>query len=296
MDWSRAKNILILAFLTLNLFLGYRLSQEISRYPVAAGSGQVSTEEIAEAKEHLLSLGLEVEVAIPRETATLPLLKVRLPTPNHRRMAQHLFNGLEEVQITRPSGSEGEILYFREGEEMRAYGNGILTYRNPHPSFNLPPGLPLKEAAQQWVEGFIAQQQEFGQELSMEEIRELLPEKKYFIRLQQAYQGRPLVGSAGVEILISASGLEFLWQRPLEPLEPAGEEKATIPATEALLRLAALHEGSSAGEPAPIVEITLGYYNKLYDAQEWEAVPAWAICTGGDHWHYINAFTGELEL
>lgn len=293
MDWGRAKNILLIAFLSLNLFLGYRLHQELSRYPAAAGTGQVSAEDLAKTEEHLLSLGLRLETPIPREIVALPLLRVRLLPSNHRHMAQYLFAGLKGVEIIRPAGTEGEILYLRGGEELRAYGNGILSYRNPHPP---PASSPPKERVQEWLEDFIAQQRGFGQELGLGEVRELIPEEKYFIRLEQTYQGRPLVGSAGVEVLLTAGGIEFFWQRPLEPLGPAGQEKTIIPATEALLRLAALHQGSGTGSPTPVGEITLGYYNKLYDAQEWEAVPVWAICTGGDQWHYINAFTGELEL
>lgn len=116
------------------------------------------------------------------------------------------------------------------------------------------------------------------------------------VRLEQLYQDRPLVGSAGVEALVAEEGIKFLWQRPLEPIGPAGEKKAIIPATEALLRLAAAREGHKGGERLTIAEITLGYYNKLYDAQEWEAVPVWALRTDEDQWYYINAFTGEQEL
>ncbi len=296
MDWSRAKNILLLAFLTLNLFLGFHLYQEMTRYPVTAGSGQVSGEQIAEVREHLQSVGLELEAPIPRETATLPLLKVRLLALDQRQVAHHLFRSLDGVKVTRISGGEGETLYARAEEELRAYANGILTYRYPHPSPPTQPGPLPEKAALQWVEEYITGQREFGQELSVGEIRKLAPEEKYLIRLEQTYQGRPLVGSAGVEALFTAAGMEYLWQRPLDPLGPAGEEKATIPATEALLRLAAFHSSSGGDKPLPIIAITLGYYNKLYDAQEWEAVPVWAICIGPDHWYYINAFTGELEL
>ena len=45
MDWGRAKDILIVAFLALNLFLGFRLWTEMSRYPAA--TSQLLPEEIA---------------------------------------------------------------------------------------------------------------------------------------------------------------------------------------------------------------------------------------------------------
>ena len=104
------------------------------------------------------------------------------------------------------------------------------------------------------------------------------------------------MGSAGVEALVAEEGIKFLWQRPWSPSVLPVKKKAIIPATEALLRLGCRPGGHKGGERLTIAEITLGYYNKLYDAREWEAVPVWALRTDQDQWYYINAFTGEQEL
>ena len=288
MDWGRAKNILLIAFLSLNLFLGYRLHQELSRYPAAAGTGQVSAEDLAKTEEHLLSLGLRLETPIPREIVALPLLRVRLLPSNHRHMAQYLFAGLKGVEIIRPAGTEGEILYLRGGEELRAYGNGILSYRNPHPP---PASSPPKERVQEWLEDFIAWRA-LARSWALGRCGNSSQRKNTSSAWSRPIRAGP-GGQCRVEVLLTAGALSFSGSAP-GTLGPAGQ-KNHHPATEALLRLAALHQGSGTGS-RPRGEITLGYYNKLYDAQEWEAVPVWAICTGGDQWHYINAFTGELEL
>ncbi|MGB4314023.1 MAG: two-component system regulatory protein YycI [bacterium] len=290
MDWGRAKDILIVAFLALNLFLGFRLWTEMSRYPAA--TSQLLPEEIAATLDNLAAAGIELAVPIPREAPPLPLLQVQVSPLKPQKVAQYLLGNLEDVHIVRTPGPEGEILFIRGGEELSVYPNGIITYRYLYPR----PPSPGREGIEEWAEEFIAHQREFGQELRLKEIRELPQEEAFLVRLEQLYQDRPLVGSAGVEALVAEEGIKFLWQRPLEPIGPAGEKKAIIPATEALLRLAAAREGHKGGERLTIAEITLGYYNKLYDAQEWEAVPVWALRTDEDQWYYINAFTGEQEL
>ncbi len=290
MDWGRAKDILIVAFLALNLFLGFRLWTEMSRYPAA--TSQLLPEEIAATLDNLAAAGIELAVPIPREAPPLPLLQVQVSPLKPQKVAQYFLGNLEDVHIVRTPGPEGEILFIRGGEELSVYPNGIITYRYLYPR----PPSPGREGIEEWAEEFIAHQREFGQELRLKEIRELPQEEAFLVRLEQLYQDRPLVGSAGVEALVAEEGIKFLWQRPLEPIGPAGEKKAIIPATEALLRLAAAREGHKGGERLIIAEITLGYYNKLYDAQEWEAVPVWALRTDEDQWYYINAFTGEQEL
>jgi len=292
MDWSRAKDILIVAFLSLNLFLGFRLWTEMSRYPAA--SSQVLPEEITAALENLAAAGIELAVPIPRDVPPLPLLQVQVSSLNSQEMARYFLGTLEGVHTVRTPGPQGELLFVRGGEELSVYPNGILTYRYLYPRPASPAGG--RQEVEEWAEKFMAAQRELGQELRLKEIRELPQEEAFLVRLEQVYQDRPLVGSAGVEALVAGAGIKFLWQRPLEPLGPAGEKKPIIPATEALLRLAAAREANREGERITIVEIVLGYYNKLYDAQEWEAVPVWALRTDQDQWYYINAFTGEQEM
>jgi hypothetical protein len=299
MDWSRAKDILIVAFLSLNLFLGFRLWTEMSRYPAA--TSQVLPEEIAATLDNLAAAGVEVAVPIPRDTPPLPLLQVQVSSLNPQKMAQYFLGTLEDVHTVRTPEPQGELLFVRYGEELSVYPNGIFTYRYLYPrSHSQSPAstYSTEQEVQHWAEKFIADQRELGQELRLKEIREISQEEAFLVRMEQVYRDRPLVGSAGVEALVSEAGVEFLWQRPLEPIGPAGEEKAIIPATEALLRLAAAREENKGGEGeiVTVAEITLGYYNKLYDAREWEAVPVWALRTDQDQWYYINAFTGEQEL
>jgi hypothetical protein len=105
MDWSRAKDILIVAFLSLNLFLGFRLWTEMSRYPAA--TSQVLPEEIAATLDNLAAAGVEVAVPIPRDTPPLPLLQVQVSSLNPQKMAQYFLGTLEDVHTVRTPEPQG---------------------------------------------------------------------------------------------------------------------------------------------------------------------------------------------
>ena len=62
----------------------------------------------------------------------------------------------------------------------------------------------------------------------------------------------------------------------------------------ALLRFLERYEGSETGES--IVDFSLGYYTREYDAQRWEIPPVWRIRLNNGEIYYINAFTGNPEI
>lgn len=295
MEWSRAKNILIMAFLCLNLILGYRLWHVIAAYPV--GTAQIPLEEVINTQQYLVEVGIKITPSIPREVASLPLLNVQVAPFNNQQVAEFFLGTVEDVEIIWAPESPGKVVFVRNGEELSIYPDGIVSYQ--YTGFYIGADSNKKtnysQEANRWAQAYVTGQGEWGQELIIKEIRPLPGDGRYVIRLEQVYEEIPLVGSAGVEVVWNKGQIEFFWQRMLEPLGPVGEAKTVIPATEALHNLAAGLQELPAGDFIVIDEITLGYYNKLYDARQWEAVPVWAFKTDAGHWYYINAFTGEAE-
>jgi hypothetical protein len=296
MDWNRAKDILIMAFLCLNLVLGSRLWQKTEVPSVAAR--QINQEEVAELEQRLREAGIEVVPSIPRDLPSLPLLKVRAVTVDSTLALENFFPDPEGVRVLPGSEAPGERIFVDGERELRLHPNGVMAYR--YYGFDVPAGkgggtVDFRRQAGDWAKGYLSLLQEMGYALAVKEIQPLGEGGSYLISLEQAYGEIPLVGSAGVEALWSRGQLEFFWQRLLKPLGPAGENKPIIPATEALENLLVSWQDSPAGIHQRVDEIILGYYNKLYDAREWEAVPVWAFRSNQDQWHYLNAFTGEIE-
>ncbi|WP_127530001.1 two-component system regulatory protein YycI [Paenibacillus kobensis] len=80
MDWSRAKSVLILAFLVLNVVLGYQLWQNVSeRLNADQKLGDLGTDTLRIMKER--GIGLATSASIPSETPKMRDLTYRFTTP-----------------------------------------------------------------------------------------------------------------------------------------------------------------------------------------------------------------------
>src|SRR5690554_1565860 len=109
MDWSKAKNVLIVAFIVTNIFLVYSMEKDI----FDRGDLQfISDAYIENAEKHLLEAGLQLDINIPREIVSLPELMVKYkifePTElaeeflgkNYRKLDNNSFKaGTKTVQI-----------------------------------------------------------------------------------------------------------------------------------------------------------------------------------------------------
>ncbi|PKM84022.1 MAG: hypothetical protein CVU88_00240, partial [Firmicutes bacterium HGW-Firmicutes-13] len=73
MDWSKAKSILIITFLALNIFLGYRIWRETY---LLFPSRVVTHQEIVEVRGKLDLINLELEEPVPRQVYSMSFLTV----------------------------------------------------------------------------------------------------------------------------------------------------------------------------------------------------------------------------
>ena len=116
----------------------------------------------------------------------------------------------------------------------------------------------------------------------------------YLVEFCQSWEGQPLVGASGAVLVVTPAGVESCWRRQLTVFGESGSRRSVITAESALLTLA-LERPRPEATPLTVKEISLGYYNEIYNADQWEASPVWRIWVGGDTNFYINAYTGELE-
>ncbi len=74
MDWNKAKSLLIVSFLFLNILIGYQLYLKEREY---LQNVQWSGNTVDELKESLLSQGIHIEVEIPKEIPDMQFLQVK---------------------------------------------------------------------------------------------------------------------------------------------------------------------------------------------------------------------------
>lgn len=112
MDWSKAKNILIVAFIITNLFLAYVLIDTKS-----IDNPTVDNEFITDVRNLLLEKDIKIDSTIPTEIPSLPLLTIEYETYKPVDLASKFLGQYTAENI---EGKE----YYRNGDETLIISNG----------------------------------------------------------------------------------------------------------------------------------------------------------------------------
>ncbi|HHY92957.1 MAG TPA: hypothetical protein GX511_06410 [Firmicutes bacterium] len=286
MNWARAKSLLLLAFFVLDLVLA-ALYLNLERRPSGqAADGQVEPELV----ERLAHKNVSLATELPRDTPALALLRVGIAKENPYARALEFFGSLEGVEVTRTAQPLLELVFTRGGEELLFYTSGVTVYSH---RWEKPSGEQTPAGAADKARVFLAQHGGLTG-LTLTRVVPYRREGTYLVEFGQSYGRFPLVGASGAVLVVTPAGVENCWRRQLTVFGESGRPRTVISAAEALWALA-LERARPEAAPLTVQEGTLGYYNKIYNADEWEAAPVWRIWTGGDTYFYVNAFTGELE-
>jgi hypothetical protein len=279
LDLSRAKTILIICFLLLNLFLAGRLWQ----FPRYIPAGALTTAEVEQARQALAEAGYGLETAIPRQVPRLALLHVTRRSLNAAEWQRLVFGAAE----TEKSEENGKTVFLWGKERLEIEMDGRLVFSRPA---TVPGGEEAAEDSRQAVENFLRArgfwQEDFKFDLSFPGGA-----GTNYYRYVQTFQRMPLF-AAYVKVRVTDGIIREVRISWLQPLEFSGHEVRVISAQEALIAFI------GKGLPLPdrrVVDITLGYFSQDYDASRWTIAPAWRITSADGRMTYINAFTGELE-
>jgi hypothetical protein len=277
MDLSRAKTILILCFLLLNLFLASQLWQ-VSRYLPAGGA--LSATEVEQAQLALASAGYELSALLPRQVPSMALLHVTRQSLAVTDWQRRVFGTSE----TSKAVQDGKTVFLLENErlEITPYGQlkfSLLDYRRGT-------GADSRQSVERFLRerGFWLEGLKFDLSFPGE------PGTIHY-RFVQIFQKLPLFAGY-VEVRVTEGKIREVTLRRLQPLEFSGREVRVISAAEAL----EVFISKDLFLPDKrILDISLGYFSREYNASRWEIAPAWRIAAAGGHFFYVNAFTGELE-
>jgi regulatory protein YycI of two-component signal transduction system YycFG len=250
MDWSRAKTILIVTFLLLDLFLGYQVMINQNRDIEAAPQGEL----IPSSLEELLKMrNIALKTEIPNETPEMNYVNVQFTS-----FAHHL------------QGLTGQIV----GQQ----GVGVMVKFNeavPLPNFvNKMEMLKSLEPYIVYTGDYI-----FDAKRSSNTIQ----------RYVQQY-GKYMIFSAPLDIMVNQNRMLGYRQIHVQIINQ-GTGRKIIPAFTAVRTL--LDNGYIRyGEN--IVDVSIGYYGHIYDADIQVLAPVWRVIhTEGVQ--YVNGITGAVE-
>ncbi len=294
MDLSRAKMVLIITFLILNLFLLYQIVMDEGMYnPVLFGP----REEVSRLEKAMQEANLSLDIPLPRGGMSVAYLVVMPWQPVEEDVVAMLWQGLgndtengifSSNDLLANAESENNISRWRFGPYEL-----FLSKEGPFQLHNAFKGLDpeKKESAAAEFMNRVSFLQDFVYDYKVAK------HGKTAIYYHQEFEAFPLYAGY-VEFDCGGEhepGCEVYLYR-LEPLGFGEQKREVIPPSTALWRfLDAYTESEYSHDPMVIVEFSLGYYSEEYDAERWEIPPVWRIRLLNGEIFYINAFTGYLE-
>ena len=285
MNLGRAKVILIIAFIGLNLFLGYHLFwPDFGRLTSVA----VTAEEMRITEAILKNNNYFLEASLDRAIQTSDFLTVSSTSDIQMQIMGRLIEKGALVQEF-----EGASIYITTGETTVFNSSGLTQILYDPGIFIAEDSINLElSELKSLVEQFINE-------------KELMPEGIVFDYLEKTEAGSMIlyyyqvldnmpIFAGQLKVIIESDNIkavEIYWLKLIE--RGPVREMEVISATEALTNLVKGLGPNS--EPRMINRIDLGYFSGEYDAEKWEIPPVWRVVLDGQDCYYINAFTGNLE-
>lgn len=266
MDWSKAKNILIVAFIITNIFLIYNIEKDLFNDDSIALLKEKNIEDVVEI---LKEKNIRVEAEVPRKILQMPVLNVEYETYDNEQIKDML---LEDGQFSTENPK-------------------ILTYQNHNNKVTLP-NIDTKKAMGEG-EKFIREHGFMGTDVIYSGTK--YDEGKYEVLFKQRYKGEFLEFSY-MKCWVTPYGVEKFERMWLKPMDFGDNKKEIIPSTKALLKF--MKDMDESLEEIVIKDISLGYWfdPSQISLTNWEniksgtAFPAWRITLADGEARFIVAY------
>ncbi|RKD32101.1 two-component system regulatory protein YycI [Thermohalobacter berrensis] len=272
MDWSKAKTVLIIAFIVTNLLLAYVVfihkGEDTSYLTVQEGF-------IEDVKKLLAKKDIQVDCEIPKDISTMSKISIEYEVYEPEKIAKRFLGNYKKIE------KDKDIYYQNEKETLRVVSNKKIVYENK--SNNLSFYKLNKELTQSIVKDFLKNKGFNTDDFKLSNYKE--KNGKYILEYTKVYKGI-LVEKSYMTFQIDKTGIkkfERFW------INVTGENKENLnletrpiiePAPEVLLRL--LSQKDLYGKT--ITDIRLCYYfPEKHSIGDWKStvkgqtVPAWRI-------------------
>jgi len=291
MDWPRAKSILIIAFLVLNLGLALQLyllpRLDLSARPVS----QEAIERVLMRNEVLLAGEL------PRRGPTAPFALLSPPAYSDREItaiARDLL-GPQAKQVepaTIPSADRSISYSGALGELVVVTAKGFISYQNqiaPDPAAN-----PLTaEDAVRKASAFVRER--IGTAgFAYDGVTALTP-SGFRVDYIQNFRGS-FVFPGYITLVVKPEGIVAMWMYRLRVAFETRTDRRILSAAEAVLSLSNHRQNAGETGGLTVQQVDFGFHSPVYDTVDptWRGVPVWRILTSRGEF-FINAHSGVLE-
>lgn len=267
MDWSKAKTILIVAFIITNVLLGgLLLTKKLDITPT------LSDDFIREVKKMLDEKNITVSTEIPKDEVGLVPLTVRYEILDVEFLDKILYDGkatIENTGVETNLYDENSRTNIRNGKTFK-YERVILDGKSK--SITQTDAIKL-------ADNFINDLNFYREDMVLSYVENI--DDKYYITYSKKYEG-DYVERAYIDIVVSSIGVEKFERTWLDLKAKGDVEIFTNTAPKAILNLLSMNEVYG----KEIIDISICYYfdpkqhdyiETLENAKEGKTVPAWRI-------------------
>jgi len=276
MDWSKAKSILILLFLTLNIFL----IVYISAYKLGQG---VSRETLADAREILYSRNVKLECEIPAYNSETSRLIYENGRFDRSKIAELLLGSV--YQLSEKDGKDSELA---DGSKKLVFkGSDLFVFTDGKPSGQLD--ISDKDEVEKQLRELLTG---MGMQMSAYKLDWFYKNSDgsaAFVFTEKHRQF--LVFDNYARVTVENGGISYLECRYKKVKSLSKEMTRIMPAYKILLK----NFGSSESAAITIIDIDIGFkgYNPEKDAKQYSEGPAWRIMMENGTARYFKAYDGE---
>lgn len=287
MDWAKAKNILIVAFIITNLFLLFNISKDL----FIKEDLQLINDHYIENVEVLLNdNGIQLKTEIPREIISLPLLDFKYENLHNNEIIRSFLGTSYEVNNNIYTANEKQLSFESNKRlKFKKLSNEVVTY-----AINEKEAITLSEE-------FLKSKGLLKDDLSLTQvyfgtINDYDTAPLYKLVYNQTYRNR-FLGESYAHVYVNHRGVIGLEAMLLKHEKTQTHRKKTIPASEALLKKMNDIVNDNENQEIVITSIEMGYYLNPYDIQlsDWKdiesgtAVPTWKITLENGKIYYAEA-------
>jgi len=275
MNWNKAKNIVIVALVILNLVLLAVSSFTKDEYTLNA-----------ENEKAIISLlnknGIYLSAEIPERFEPLPYLIMNKAQYDDMELKKIFFSASEEVKRS----VEFEATIFRTDKKTLTIKENGISYYNENENAVLE-NLDTQKAQKEAEKIINAVMKNKNYELKKLE----LSEDKYYLKYYEVYLKNKVYNNS-VDIVISKNGIESMELIRYDIAGFYGTNKKICSPDEALLAFLYELRDKKTGDIL-IDDVEIGYYFEEYNSQS-RAVPCYRISLKNSKVYYVNAYTGNI--
>jgi regulatory protein YycI of two-component signal transduction system YycFG len=259
MDWSKAKNLMIIAFIITNIFLIYHIQKDRLNTDALTARSEQRTKEVVQILE---GKGISVDAPIPIEVIELPSLEVEYIIYDTEKAKDLFFKKVKDQDdwLLTITSNDKTIIFNKINKFSALHELDEDTARSQAEKFLRDRGLINNNVA-------------FWKQELINNI--------YKVYFHQRYKGRIVENSYMICTVTNAGviGFERMW---LNPLKFSSVKQEIIPVAKALLKFLEAREET---EEVTLKNIELVYWIDLSNSSftKWEniesgtAIPAWRI-------------------